>query len=194
MKYRKNEEECASIGFKTSAVIRPFAQREMVLTFMTGAAPDYHSTIDTDMEDLCTFYPQILVDSIDHKNEKEKEKIEKHLKKIGETVLDKYRDKLQIYSKDHYIDPIMEVVHGLPKDELAAMAESLINLTSFKRRVSMEEETVAGPIDVAVISKGDGFIWIKRKHYFESELNQQFFANYYKEANSHETETTEKAD
>jgi hypothetical protein len=194
LKYRKNEEECASIGFKTSAVIRPFAQREMVLTFMTGAAPDYHSTIDTDMEDLCTFYPQILVDSIDHKNEKEKEKIEKHLKKIGETVLDKYRDKLQIYSKDHYIDPIMEVVHGLPKDELAAMAESLINLTSFKRRVSMEEETVAGPIDVAVISKGDGFIWIKRKHYFESELNQQFFANYYKEANSHETETTEKAD
>jgi len=36
-------------------------------------------------------------------------------------------------------------------------------------------------IDVAVISKGDGFVWIKRKHYFKAELNPQFFANYYKE-------------
>ena len=69
----------------------------------------------------------------------------------------------------------------LPKDELAAMAEALVNLTSFKRKVSMQTETVGGPIDVAVISKSDGFIWIKRKHYFEPELNPQFFANYYRE-------------
>ena len=67
----------------------------------------------------------------------------------------------------------------LPKDELAAMAESLVNLTVFKRKVSKTVETVGGPIDVAVISKGDGFIWVKRKHYFEAELNQHFFANYY---------------
>ena len=84
----------------------------------------------------------------------------------------------------------MQVVQGLPKDELAAMSESLINLTSFKRRVSMEEETVAGPIDVAVISKGDGFVWIKRKHYFERELNQQFFDNYYREDNTNGTKTS----
>ena len=88
---------------------------------------------------------------------------------------DAYTKALSDYRKEHYISPVMRVVQVLPKDELAAMAESLINLTSFKRRVSMEEETVGGPIDVAVISKGDGFIWIKRKHYFERELNQQFF-------------------
>jgi len=43
----------------------------------------------------------------------------------------------------------------------------------------MASETVGGPIDVAVISKGDGFIWIKRKHYFSPELNHHFFDNYY---------------
>jgi len=42
---------------------------------------------------------------------------------------------------------------NLPRDELSAMAESLINLTSFKRRVSMQAENVGGPIDVAVITK-----------------------------------------
>ncbi len=62
----------------------------------------------------------------------------------------------------------------------------------------MEQETVSDPIDVAVISKGDGFVWIKRKHYFERELNQHFFANYYnnyyKEVDTDETEATEEAD
>jgi hypothetical protein len=58
------------------------------------------------------------------------------------------------------------------------MAEALVNLTSFRRRVSMDAETVGGPIDVAVISKGDGFVWIKRKHYFGAELNPQFLATY----------------
>ncbi len=42
-------------------------------------------------------------------------------------------------------------------------------------------ETVGGPIDVVVISKGDGFVWIKRKHYFKPELNPHFFSNYYME-------------
>jgi len=62
------------------------------------------------------------------------------------------------------------------------MAESLVNLTSFRKRVTIEAETVAGPIDVVVISKGDGFIWIKRKKYFKPELNPQFLARYKKEA------------
>lgn len=59
------------------------------------------------------------------------------------------------------------------------MAETLINLTSFKRRISIGAETVGGPIDVAVITKGDGFVWIKRKHYFDKELNHSYFKNYF---------------
>ena len=55
------------------------------------------------------------------------------------------------------------------------MAEALVNLTSLKRRVTPEDETVGGPVDVAVISKGDGLIWIKRKHYFAPELNHRYF-------------------
>ena len=39
-------------------------------------------------------------------------------------------------------------------------------------------ETVGGPIDVAVISKGDGFIWVNRKHYFEPDKNPQFFSRF----------------
>lgn len=71
------------------------------------------------------------------------------------------------------------LVDNLPKEELAAMAESLVNLTSFKRRVSWDDETVGGPVDVAFISRGDGFVWIKRKHYFDPTLNPHYFAAKY---------------
>ena len=60
------------------------------------------------------------------------------------------------------------------------MAEALVNLTSVKRKMSLELETVGGPVDVAVISKGDGFVWISRKHYFRPELNPHFIQNYYR--------------
>ena len=59
---------------------------------------------------------------------------------------------------------------------------ALVSLTSFKRKFSLDAETVGGPIDVAVLSKGDGFVWIKRKHYFKAELNPHFLTDYFQEA------------
>lgn len=82
--------------------------------------------------------------------------------------------------RENYINPLMNAVSHLSKEDLAEMAESLIYLTYLKRRITNAEESVGGPVDVAIISKGDGFIWIKRKHYFKPELNQFFFDNYFK--------------
>ena len=194
LKYKKDADESTKISFPTNAAIIPFAQSEMVSTFMGGVAPDYQGVIDDYMELICSAYPQVLVDNMDCLDSQEKKDLTNRLREIGTNMFEDYQRELSDYRQEHYISPVMRVVRVLPKDELAAMAESLINLTSFKRRVSMEEETVGGPIDVAVISKGDGFIWIKRKHYFESDLNQQFLANYYKEGDTNGTETDTKTD
>ena len=43
----------------------------------------------------------------------------------------------------------------------------------FKR---VSREVRGGSIGDAVISKGDGFVWIKRKHYFDPSLNRDYFA------------------
>lgn len=76
----------------------------------------------------------------------------------------------------NYNQRVMSMLTFLPKQELAYMAESLVNLTAFKRKVSDQHETVGGPIDVALISKTDGFVWVKRKLYFQAELNHHFFS------------------
>jgi len=74
-----------------------------------------------------------------------------------------------------YTESIVRTVGILRKDGLASVAQTLVSLTSFMRRVQMDEaESVGGPIDVAVISKKDGFIWIDRKHYFDIDNNLHY--------------------
>lgn len=68
--------------------------------------------------------------------------------------------------------PMAASIELLPKDELALLAESLVNLTSLRHRMTIDQQNiVGGPIDVALISIGDGFVWLKRKHYFDNTLN-----------------------
>lgn len=93
-----------------------------------------------------------------------------------ENAMSQFREE----SQRRHSDPMLQTTDVLNKDELARMAETLINLESFRKQVILDDETVGGPIDVAVITKGDGLIWIKRKHYFRPELNHHFFGNYFR--------------
>lgn len=93
------------------------------------------------------------------------------------TAITAMLEKLKRHRYENHYAPIHAALVHLPKDELSNVAESLVNLNSFQKKVSMDDETVGGPIDVAVISKGDGLIWIKRKHYFSRELNEHYFNN-----------------
>jgi hypothetical protein len=79
---------------------------------------------------------------------------------------------------DAYFEPIGRAVNYLTKDGLAELAESLVNITSLKRRFTMDFESVGGAIDVAVITRSDGFVWIKRKVYFDEALNPHFMSRY----------------
>jgi len=178
LKYKKHIS--AKIDYETDAVIVPFAQREMVITFMEGIDPLYIVVEEDYLSQIFKEYAEIVVEYLDKYTTEEKNELKAKLIDIGNQILEDLKGRLEKFRHETYISPITSVVSMLPKDELAAMAESLVNLTSLKRKFSMESETVGGPIDVAVISKGDGFIWIKRKHYFKAEQNPQFFANYYK--------------
>jgi len=145
---------------------------------MEGVDPSYRDVEESYLSKIFSEYAVIIVDNIKGYTVEEKEKLKRKLVGIGKEILKDLGKKLGDYIEETYSSPVTTVISMLPKDELAAMAESLVNLTYFKRKVTMESETVGGPIDVAVISKGDGLIWIKRKHYFIPELNKQFFVNY----------------
>jgi hypothetical protein len=161
------DEGQANISIGNSAAILPFAQSEMVHSFMGGIDPGFENTIVTQLKRV--------IDSISRL-------VDKSYKSTLEKINKEFENYIRDFRQNVYVNPIMGIVDSLQKTDLAEMAESLVNLTSFKRHVSRDTETVGGPTDVAVITKGDGFVWIKRKHYFDIKLNQHFFENYFKEA------------
>ncbi|MCX8129401.1 MAG: hypothetical protein N3I35_04790 [Clostridia bacterium] len=173
IKYIKNKH--VEINTDNDFAIVPFAQTDTVDTFLTGISPSYLNVINR------AFNTQVI-SAVDELDEAILGKI--HRETLKNTLNERWRDlteEITAHSNKTYLFPILRAIRVLPKDELASMAESLVNLTSFKRQVAVDEysQTVGGPIDVAIISKGDGFVWIKRKHYFKPELNHHFFENYY---------------
>ncbi|HLM81523.1 MAG TPA: hypothetical protein VK302_12945 [Terriglobales bacterium] len=178
-----NRVRIGTTGQTVIASVNPFAQREMVNRFMEGVDPKYTEEIEKYVSALLTDgYPGKIAEALSGKISTElQDSLRKELTELGSKLAQDFADGLRSYRQSQFIMPVIDSVASLPKDELAAMAESLVNLTAFKRRMtSVETDTVALPIDVAVISKGDGFIWIKRKHYFEPAFNPHFFSNYYR--------------
>lgn len=159
----------------------PFAQDDMVASFMNGLNPSVHGFIISYLNEVFKRLPELFDRDSLIGDETAKNKALKQYGADIQSLLDNFLNQLGTHTQREHVQPIMQMVNALPKDELAAMAESLVNLTAFKRRMTRTLETVGGPIDVAVISKGDGLVWVKRKHYFPKELNQHFFANYYRE-------------
>jgi hypothetical protein len=183
LRAREQVERRADIGFAgMTASIHAFAQSEMVQEFMEGIDANYQQFIVRFVGlMLLEKYPEIISTVLNpHLSAGAIKRLQKRFVKGGEGVLKALVEEMDDYSRARHSNPIVSIVDALPKEELAAMAEALVNLTSFKRHITHDAETVGGPIDVAVVSRGDGFIWIKRKHYFKKELNPQFFANYYR--------------
>ncbi len=81
--------------------------------------------------------------------------LQSKFRNLSNELLTEYRTVLNRYRNETFVEKANTIVSHLPKVELALMAKTFVNLTSFKRKVSMESETVSEPIDVAIISKGD---------------------------------------
>lgn len=161
------------ISDELPAWIQPFAQSDVAEAFLHGRAPDFSdvaaNAVKGYLNDLLPgFPPDTPAESIGA------------FEAMRDDLVSDLRKKLAEYSQHAHYWPLIFTVASAPKDELSKIAEALVNITSLKRRVTSDKETVGGPVDVAVISKGDGLIWTQRKHYFDEKLNPHFMRNYFR--------------
>lgn len=169
-----NESKCSSNGVSG---VTPFAQDDEVMAFMQGGSPNLLNQLHTEYSGcigaLLEHFDEVITESVDAEVQQQvKDKVIEHTKALYGLT----NQSISEFMHDNYINKVINMVEFLPKQDIAYMAESLVNLTAFKRKVSDDSETVGGPIDVAIISKSDGFIWVKRKHYFDKDMNYHFFA------------------
>jgi len=180
VKWRTDRE--SAVSPESPAQIVPFAQSGDVATFVEGVEPSYQLAIEGDLGKILKRYPDLVEASLKASGKLAPQEVAQataDIRKVGAKLLQQYGERLTAYRWENFVQPVLEAISVLPKPDLASLAESLVNLTSMRRKFSMDAETVGGPVDVAVISKGDGFIWTKRKHYFSPDLNPHFVSQYH---------------
>ncbi len=137
----------ARVDRKQPVIVIPFAQSDMIDLFCTGIYPALKERL---IEIISQAMPRSKRAIF---KRQEAQAIEQHVRKILEKEF-----------VEKYTQPLIGAVEVLSCRDLAKMAEALVSLTAFKARMSVEQqETVGGPIDVATVSKGEGFVWVKRK-------------------------------
>jgi hypothetical protein len=65
------------------------------------------------------------------------------------------------------------VPEAMPIQDAIELADFLVDATIKFVRFSPGHATVGGPIEVAAITRHEGYKWIKRKHYYRQELNPE---------------------
>ena len=58
--------------------------------------------------------------------------------------------------------------------KMASLAENLIKATELRKKIMNEAEEVGGLIDLAVITKNDGFQWLNRKSWYDPSRGGQY--------------------
>lgn len=168
--------ENVEIDENRNATMTPLAQTDVMQTFLYGI----NDMIIGDMGNAISAEINNRIMALDDTNFAPNKKIVVQEKLNGATqgVIETIARK----ASERYMQPILSSVSTLPIEELSMLAESMINITSLRRKVALDGNigTVGGPIDVAIISKGEGLIWMKRKHYFDMKNNLQFAYNHYR--------------
>ena len=95
----------------------------------------------------------------DPRNDEERAIVEKAVSEEAQHLDDHF----QSLSWDRFVQPMIGTVAAMPATDLARVAESFVGLQVLRQLTQAEMETVGGPIDVAVITRADGFRWVSGK-------------------------------
>lgn len=165
------------IESSVNAAILPFAQDDITKKIVNGIAPSlrnfvyeqYREKSDALKLELATYLKD------DPNGTAAADKNQAKVDALIDHKLTEFKASINERIQSNHTKRMLDALVNLGIEDMVELAESLIKLTSLKRKISNVNETVGGPIDIAVITKGDGFIWIKRKHYFRPELNKAYF-------------------
>lgn len=158
----------------TKAAVLPFAQKDMIERFLYGLDASIAKGVHAFCSSAVPEISKSLLERVEVSDAASKTLLEEQAAAAEKAFLAQLNDKAFEKIRQSSRREIEDMVEFMPKPEMAKMAEALIDLTSIKRRVTRGMETVGGPVDVAVISRSEGFVWVNRKHYFSPELNTRY--------------------
>jgi hypothetical protein len=65
------------------------------------------------------------------------------------------------------------VIPAMPIQDAIDVARFAVETASKFARYGLRPETIGGPVEIAAITKHEGFKWVARKHYYTADLNME---------------------
>lgn len=164
------------VSSEKPAFIQTFAQTDDADAFIFGIDRWVKSTIEEYWQTWLKSIPKnairITEGEIGKLTREQRRKILRQLRDYGNRAWSQFAETMNSLQRERLVDPLEQSAAFLSKAELARLAENLVDISAIRARITLDrEETVGSETDVAVISRGEGLIWIKRKHYFPPNLN-----------------------
>lgn len=173
LRYCYSKEENVIISNENESAVLPFAQTDVMTTVMKGISPI--------LLEKASEWEQAAVQQI-------KDKMIEAMKDAGiddETIAkvqqvdtkeinDQYSQQIQDFQQSEYIDGLIGTVEAFGIEDMANLAESLIEITNLQRHITASDESVGGPVDVAVLTRDKGFIWMKHHDWAPSGTDVDF--------------------
>lgn len=103
----------------------------------------------------------------------QKDLYEQALNVDHEIIVNKVKDLVQEHRVAHF-KQWLEVIKKYSLQEMAALAENLIKATELHRKITFQQENVGGLVDLALITRNDGFQWLNRKSWYEPSRGGQY--------------------
>lgn len=146
--------------------IIPFGKKDLIDTYMNGISTDLKKKILE--EEIRNVFDNFLkeIQNKYNKNDVLKQFIDKEKDKIndiGIMVMEDFKKNIENLQKRMRVDPLLYMIDVIREKDMISLAEALVNLTSISVKFNPKEDAEVGPIDIAFITKGDGFVWIKKK-------------------------------
>ena len=163
--YHVRPTDIICISDERPTAICPFAQKDVIRSVLRGIHRNFSRQLTNAVKD--SFAPQgndIFIpgedDNVDFMDFAEK------LDEVKTDDLSRNFFRKINRLLDNNLHQLEKALEDYDLQSMAALAESLIDLTGFHRILTFQQEGVGGPVDVAVISKNDGFTWLNRKSWY----------------------------
>lgn len=158
--YYYEPRDVVRISDRNPVAIRAFAQTDVVDAVLTGCHDEWFDDVMGGANAAFNDTPVLS----DEENERDFLDIVMDVNICGPRLAPIRREMMDSFRRERHAWE--RALKDSDVRALADMAELMIALTGFHRIISFEQEGVGGPVDVAVVTRNDGFTWLNRKSWY----------------------------
>ncbi|MBD7912780.1 hypothetical protein [Clostridium cibarium] len=145
--------------------IIPFGEKDLINTYINGINPNLEYKILDEAKKIFDKFLKEIQNKYNNNNAlqefivKEKDEIDK----ICMLIIEDLKKNIKDLQQKMLVDPLLSMIDFIRKEDMISLADALVNLTAIGVKFSSYEQAEVGPIDIALITKGDGFVFMTKK-------------------------------